>query len=100
IAVDGVTNIYVTVQGNKVLRITPAGFVSTVATISGSGVSLYGLTVLDNGYLAVCDAGRHGILLVNPANGTATQLTGFNGSGDHFGTSTFAQFNQPVGIAA
>jgi sugar lactone lactonase YvrE len=97
IAIDGITNIYVT-AGNSVKRVSPSGFISTVVTIGGS--TLEGVTVMDNGYLAVCDSARNGILLVNPANGTSTKLTGFNGAGDHFGPSGFAKFNQPCGIAA
>ena len=48
----------------------------------------------------MCDATRNGILLVDPASGSASELTGFLGQGDHFGPSGFAQFNRPYGIAA
>jgi hypothetical protein len=100
IALDAGTNVYLTVQGNTVLGISPSGVVSTIATIPAAGTLLQGITVMDNGLLAVCDAGRHGILLINPATGFVTNLTGFNGAGDHFGPKAFAKFNQPLGISA
>src|SRR5437867_4381109 len=73
IALDSLTNIYLTVQGNKVRKITPVGdvtngvvnnVVSDVTTITNVGASLQGLTVKRDGYLAVCDAGLHGIYVI------------------------------------
>ncbi len=36
--------------------------------------------------------------MVNPTDGTTTNLTGFNGPGDTFGHRQFAKFFQPTGI--
>src|SRR5205809_303343 len=43
IALDSFTNIYVTVQGNTLIQITPAGVRTTIATITNAGVSLKGI---------------------------------------------------------
>jgi len=98
IALDGSTNIYVTVNGNSVVRISNSA-TNTVGVITNAGTSLRGIVVLDSGLLALSDAGNHGIWLLNPVNGTATALSGFNGAGDVFGTAGFAKFNQPEMIA-
>lgn len=98
IALDGSTNIYVTVQGNAVIRIN-ATSTNIIATITNAGTSLKGIAVLNNGMLALSDAGNHGIWLVNPANGNKSVLTGFNGAGDTFGDPAFAQLRSPEMIA-
>jgi sugar lactone lactonase YvrE len=97
IALDASTNIYLTL-GNLVARISPSGTMTTVAT-ADSGSILQGIVVMDTGSLAVCDSGRNGVLLINPATGLVTTNSGFNGAGDTFGPKTVAQFNQPHGIA-
>jgi len=97
IALDGSTNVFVS-GGSAIVRITPSGDASTITTVEGG--SLQGIAVLNNGSLAVADAGGNGIRIVNPTDGTFTNLTGFNGVGDHFGSRNTAQFNQPYGIAA
>src|SRR6266536_2926641 len=104
IALDALTNIYVTVQGNTVIRITPAGVTSTVATIDQADASLQGLTVKRDGHIAVCDAGRHGIYLIDPTTGVVTTNSGFHGVGDftsanNASSSSTARFNQPYGVA-
>ncbi|TMP99068.1 MAG: hypothetical protein E6L09_10355 [Verrucomicrobia bacterium] len=101
---DSHTNVYVTVQGNTVIRISPAGVASTVATIAQAGASLQGLVVKRDGHIAVCDAGRHGIYLIDPTTGVVTTVAGFHGVGDfttanNVASSTTAQFNQPYGVA-
>lgn len=98
LALDGSTNLYVTVNGNSVVRISPFA-TNTVGVIAAAGTSLRGITVLDNGLLALTDGGNHGILVLNPANGVATNFTGFNGVGDKFGTRANAKFNGPEMIA-
>jgi sugar lactone lactonase YvrE len=98
IALDASTNIYLTYGNNLLARIPPSGSATTVAVADPSAV-LQGLAVLDTGYIATCDSGRNGILLINPATGVVTTNSGFNGAGDTFGTKAFAQFNQPMGIA-
>jgi len=99
IALDGGDNVYLTVNNDTVLKISPGGDITTVATISDSGTILQGIAVLANGNLAVCDAGNNGVYLINPATQTVTILTGFNGAGDHFGTKATAKFRQPYGVA-
>jgi len=99
IALDGGGNIYVTVNNNSVIQITPAGSILPVATVSDPAAVLQGITVRDDGSVAVCDSGRNGILAINPATGVATSFSGFNGRGDQFGAAAFAQFNQPYGLA-
>jgi sugar lactone lactonase YvrE len=98
IAIDGLTNLYVTV-GNTVKCITPAGVITNAATISLAGTSLDGVAVLDSGLLAVTDAGNNGIWLVNPTIHTYWQFTGFHGAADVDGTAASAAFDGPCGIA-
>lgn len=98
VALDGSANVYLTVQGNTVLRIN-ATSTNVVGVIPDAGTFLRGIAVLDSGLLALSDSGRHGIWLLNPDNGTKTPLTGFNTSGDEFGLPGFARFNQPWQIA-
>src|SRR5262245_26203627 len=57
IALDARTNIYVTINNNTVIQITPAGVRSTVATIADTGALLQGLTAKRDGRIAVCDSG-------------------------------------------
>lgn len=98
LALDINTNLYVAVRGNTVIRITPLGVTETIGTVTNAGASLQGIVVTDSGYVAACDGGRHGILLINPATGSISNLTGFNGAGDQFGTKNNARFRQPTGI--
>jgi sugar lactone lactonase YvrE len=105
IALDSFTNIYVTVQGNAIRRITPQGVASTLVTIADPGASLRGITVRLDGYMAVCDAGRHGIYIIDPTTGGISNRFGFHGAGDftsanNVASSSTAQFNQPYGVAA
>ena len=102
-AMDGLTNIYITSQSNRVLRVNPAGTVTTVGVITNAGTFLRGVAVLENGNLALTDAGNNGIWLMNPysinPSNNATKFTGFNGVGDLTGTPAFASFNRPENIA-
>src|ERR1035437_8299600 len=103
IALDGATYIYVTVNGNAVIKISPGSFPgakTNVATINIANSSLQGVAVTSSGYLAVCDSGNHGIWMINPMTGETNRLTGFAGAGDAFGVPGAARFNQPYGIAA
>ncbi|MGB7746448.1 MAG: FN3 associated domain-containing protein [Verrucomicrobiia bacterium] len=104
LALDFNDNIYVTLQSNKVLKITSPGVSSVVATVPNAGASLQGLVVKYNGMLAVCDAGRNGIYLINPTNGLVTTNAGFNGVGDFYSTLNrdpiaIARFSQPAGVS-
>jgi len=100
IALDAGGNIFVTVNNVSIIKVPRSGPITTIATIPDASAVLQGITVRDDGVLAVCDSGRHVILLVDPATGSATRLTGIlDTPGDQFGTSDFAQFNQPRGLA-
>lgn len=98
---DAVGNMYVTVQGNTVVQIPAGGGAQiTIAVVPAANTLLRGITILDSGFLAVCDFNNNGIYTIDPTTGNFTALTGFNGAGDHFGTKPFVKFNQPYGIAA
>lgn len=98
-------NIYVTVQSNTVIKVTPAGVKSTVTTIPIAGTFLQGIVSKHNGLLAVCDSGRNGIYLIDPTTGIFTTNSGFHGAGDFLTNSSDisseaqSKFNQPTGIA-
>jgi hypothetical protein len=105
ITLDLTANAYVT-AGNALLRITPAGVKTTVATVTNAGAWLEGVVVMDSGLIAACDSGRHGIYLINPVSGVISNLTGFNGAGDNANTNNNrlvtkanVRFNQPHGLA-
>jgi len=102
IAVDTLDNIYVTAS-NKVFKVAPSGVSNVVATVTASGASLQGIAFKHNGLLAVCDAGRNGILLIDPNTGIVTTNAGFHGKGDFFNAnnvdpSNTAKFFQPAGV--
>jgi hypothetical protein len=105
-ALDGVGNIYLTVQSNKLIRIA-AGTTNqiTIATIPNAGASLQGIVVKHNGLIAACDSGRNGIYLIDPATGIVTTNAGFHGRGDfningnNIASSSTAKFNQPMNVA-
>lgn len=104
IALDAVTNIYVAVQGNTLIQITPANVTSTIATIAHADAALQGITVKRNGQIAATDAGRHGVYLIDPATGVVTTNAGFHGVGDfttanNVASSATARFNMPHGVA-
>jgi VCBS repeat-containing protein len=105
LALDSVGNIYVTIQGNKLIRIA-AGTTNrtTIATIPNAGTSLQGIVVKHNGLIAACDSGRNGIYLIT-TNGVVTTNAGFHGTGDfttngnNIASSITAKFNQPMCVA-
>ena len=99
LALDALTNLYVTFNGSNVLRVTPGGPSKVVGVLSYSGVALQGITVLNNGLLALTDSGNNGIWLLNPATGAASPFTGFHGAGDIIGPPSIAAFNSPEMIA-
>ena len=105
-AMDFTGNIYVTVQSNTLIRITPAGVRNTIAVITNAGTSLQGIVVKFNGLIAACDSGNNGIWLINPgATNSYSPLAGFHGAGDfntngnNITSSTKAMFNQPMCVA-
>jgi hypothetical protein len=97
-------NLYVTVRSNTVLKITPAGVKTNLVIIPTAGTSLQGIIAKHNGMLAVCDAGRNGIYLIDPTTGTVTTNAGFHGVGDfttngnNVASPTTAKFNQPTSL--
>ena len=102
ITLDNLNNAYITVQGNRVIRVTPSGVTTTVGIIKTGKPALTGIAYLSNGTLAISDAGNNGIWIMDPANtnllGNAVQLTGFHGAGDTNGAPSVASFNHPEGI--
>ena len=99
-AMDSLGDIYLTVAGNTIMEIPLGGVATPISQIPVANTLLRGITVQDNGTLAVVDFNNNGIYIVDPNSGGYLPLTGFNGAGDHFGTAAFAKFNQPYGIAA
>ena len=96
---DGVDNLYVTVNGNQVIRVTTNGVITTLGTISQAGTSLQGIAMLDNGLLALTDSGNNGIWLLNPVSGAVSEFTGFHGAADVLGTASQAAFNSPASLS-
>ena len=72
IAVDRSDNLYIG-DGNRLRRITPAGVVSTIATL-GEGGQIQGLAVAANSNVY---AATHGAVYVITPAGTATLLAGY-----------------------
>lgn len=103
LSLDNQDNAYVTVQKNTVLKITSGGIISVVGVITNTGTSLRGIVVMDDGRLALSDAGNNGIWMMDPANtnitSNAMQFTGFNGTGDQIGSASFASFDGPAMLA-
>ena len=101
---DGLNNIYVAVNSNTVIRITPAGVKTIVGVITNAGTRLRGLACLSTGKIAITDSGTngHGIWLMNPWSATisnnAVKFTGFHRAGDTNGAAAFAAFNNPENI--
>ena len=103
LALDSQDNMYVTVNSNTVLRVTTNGLKSIVGVITNAGTSLRGIVVMDNGQIALSDAGNNGIWMMNPGTtnieNNATPLTGFHGAGDVIGPAAYAAFNSPECLA-
>ena len=110
-ALDVFGNIYVTIKSNTVIKITSPGVSNVVATVTNAGAYLQGIVLKRSGptagMLAVCDSGRNGVYLIDPASGTITTNSGFHDAGDFSqspspsdtATAATAKFNQPMGIA-
>ena len=104
VTLDNLENIYVTVESNKVIRITQSGVISTVGIIADSHTSLRGIVYMPDGNLYITDAGNNGIWRMDPTTGNASHFTGFNiayinGAGDQLGPNGVAAFNRPENIA-
>ncbi|HVM47623.1 MAG TPA: chitobiase/beta-hexosaminidase C-terminal domain-containing protein [Candidatus Acidoferrum sp.] len=109
VALDSSVNIYVTASNNLFRIASGTTNCTLVTTVTNAGACLQGVVAMENGMIAVCDSGRHGIYLVNPTNGIVSTNTGFNGAGDNSAIwmnspnvlvpKTQALFNHPMGLA-
>jgi gliding motility-associated-like protein len=109
-AFDASGNLYVSDQGNNLIRkITPAGVITTLAgsgaagAVNGPGTtasfnSPAGLAVDGPGNVYVADRGNNLIRKITPA-GVVTTLAGSGASGSTDGTGAAASFNFPNGVA-
>ncbi|HEY4327088.1 MAG TPA: cadherin-like beta sandwich domain-containing protein [Mucilaginibacter sp.] len=107
VVLDASGNIYVTDQGNNLIRkISPAGVVTTFAgngvgiSVDGTGTtagfaSAFGLTIDASGNLYVAD--EFEIRTITPAGAVGT-LAGSSNVGSADGTGNAASFNSPAGL--
>jgi ABC-type branched-subunit amino acid transport system substrate-binding protein len=109
-AIDRQGNIYIPeALGHRIRRITPDGFVSTLAGTGSPGYvngpvataqfsSPLGLAVDAAGNVYVADAGNHCVRLIRP-DGTVTTLAGTGEPGYRDGPIGEAQFDGPTDVA-
>ncbi|MFI5163358.1 MAG: NHL repeat-containing protein [Sphingobacteriales bacterium] len=110
VAVDASGNVYVSDQGNNLIRkITPAGAVSTFAgsgasgSADGTGTAASfntpaGITIDGSGNLYVADEFNQKIRKITPA-GVVTTIAGTGAVGSANGAAATATFNYPTGVA-
>jgi D-alanyl-D-alanine dipeptidase len=113
VATDSSGNVYVADTGNNTIRkITPQGFVTTLAGLAGSSGSADGTGITarfnspvaaatdGSGNVYVADTNNHTIRKITPA-GAVTTLAGLAGSsGSADGTGSAARFKGPRGVFA
>lgn len=111
LAVDLQGNVYVCdLSNNKIRKITPAGFVSTIAgsgqtgDVDGIGTAAsfnqpFGIAIDEHGNLYVADTGNEKIKEITPA-GLVSTLAGTGAKGSNNGVSTSASFYQPTGLVS
>ncbi|MEN9574041.1 MAG: hypothetical protein RL514_1896 [Verrucomicrobiota bacterium] len=101
LAFDGVGNLYVVEEAGALRRVALSNFtVSANLLPVGTFVQPRGVEVLDNGKIAVSDASRHTLHLVDPNTLAVTFLAGTsNAPGLALGTGAAAQFNSPRHLA-
>lgn len=101
LAFDGVGNLYVVEEAGALRRVALSNFTVSASLLpAGTFVTPRGVEVLDNGKIAVSDAGRHTIHLVDPNTLAVTFLAGgTNTPGSALGTGTAARFNTPQHLA-
>lgn len=110
LALDAAGNLYVSDNGNKLIRkITPAGEVTTFAgsgtfgSTDGNGTSAsfkspMGIVIDASGNLYVADSRSNLIRKISPT-GDVTTFAGSGAEGSTNGNGTLASFNAPEGIA-
>ncbi len=101
LAFDGVGNLYVVEEAGALRRVALSNFTVSASLLPvGSFVTPRGVEVLDSGKIAVSDASRHTIHLVDPNTLTVTFLAGgTNTPGTALGTGAAARFNSPHHLA-
>lgn len=101
LAFDGLGNLYVVEEAGALRRVALSNnTVSANLLPVGTFVQPRGVEVLDNGKIAVSDATRHTIHLVDPNTLAVTLLAGgTNLSGVATGTGAAARFNSPRHLA-
>ncbi|WP_413668904.1 gliding motility-associated C-terminal domain-containing protein [Mucilaginibacter sp. Mucisp86] len=108
IAIDKDDNLYVSDGNNAIRKISPSGYVYTLAgqpvagTLDGIGPAAKfnkpaGLVVDKNGNIFVADQGGFVIRKITP-NGQVTTIAGSGSFGTGDGNGTTANFQYPVGI--
>jgi len=101
LAFDGVGNLYVVEEAGALRRVALSNLTVSASLLpAGTFVTPRGVEVLDNGKIAVSDASRHTIHLVDPNTLAVTFLAGStNTPGTAVGTGSGAQFNSPRHLA-
>jgi len=97
LAFDGVGNLYVVEESGALRRVALSNLTVSASLLpAGTFVTPRGVEVLDNGRIAVSDATRHTIHLVDPNTLAVTFLAGVtNTPGTATGSGATAQFNAP-----
>ena len=110
LAIDAADNLYVSDQGNNVIRkITPAGLVSTFAgngtAVSGDGTGTsasfarpVGIAIDGDGNIYVTDLDTNSIRKISPDRTVTTLAGGDINGGNVDGRGNDARFNQPMGV--
>ena len=111
VAVDGSGNVYVTDYKHAILKVTPAGVVSTLAGLAGSAGSAdgagsdarfnqpNGIAVHGSGNVYVADTYNHTIRRITPSGvvSTLAGLAGSQGAADGIGSA--ARFSFPLNVS-
>jgi hypothetical protein len=101
---DASTNIYISFTnsaGGTIIRIPQPYSGSYSAVVNGFAFGPAGLSIQNDGQLAVSDTRNNAIYVVSTNTGsTPVMITGGHGAGLMNGSPAFAAFNQPHGIAA